>query len=313
MPNKKPAAKVRTTSKMVATKPGCKPLKDMYDRAVRAGPKSWNEVEGGFLRAMEAFDDNVVSGTATMGELQNGKGDFFNDLLALLLENCAGIALYSRGDVPGLIIPRHKLDVTYPPEGIVEFMLEAKVVGTPKHPGSPKAEVLGRPGAADLDKRMKEIGFKAIDLKAEYGRQKAQRGEGPNVTGDLTKWLRLMKPTSYLFISARVVSENDLARVIGFANVAGQVNDAVGVFAFQPIAEGQWTRYEAVKVPPHIELERVLYRACQDLVGLKDAEPEMPVAPSPAQEVLEIPLPEASEEYETAAGTDEDYEECAES
>ena len=42
---------------------------------------------------MEGFDDNVASGVAGMGELQNGKGDFFNDLLALLLEQCAGVEL----------------------------------------------------------------------------------------------------------------------------------------------------------------------------------------------------------------------------
>lgn len=28
--------------------------------------------------------------TALSGDLQNGKGDFFSDLLALLLENCSG-------------------------------------------------------------------------------------------------------------------------------------------------------------------------------------------------------------------------------
>ena len=36
------------------------------------------------------FDRNLVDSFAGTGiaELQNGKGDFFNDLLALLLENC---------------------------------------------------------------------------------------------------------------------------------------------------------------------------------------------------------------------------------
>lgn len=127
----------RTISKLVATKPGCAPLKLAYEEVTALGPKSWSSMQHIFLRAMEGFDQNVASGAADTGDLQNGKGDFFNDLLALLLENCAQVNLYSRGDVPGLIFPKHKLDVTYPSAGAIEFILEAKAVGTPKHPLSP--------------------------------------------------------------------------------------------------------------------------------------------------------------------------------
>ena len=35
---------------------------------------------------MEGFDANVANGVADIGELQNGKGDFLNDLLALILD-----------------------------------------------------------------------------------------------------------------------------------------------------------------------------------------------------------------------------------
>src|SRR5262245_30270526 len=119
----------RSTSALVAHKPGCVPLKEAYERAATLRPKTWNEVEDLFLRGMEGFDQHVATGVADMGDLQNGKGDFFNDLLALLLENCAGVVLYSRGRVPGLIIPRHNLDVTFPSTGPIEFILEAKALG----------------------------------------------------------------------------------------------------------------------------------------------------------------------------------------
>ena len=141
---------------MVATKPGCAPLKSAYEQAVHAGPKTWGEVETAFLEAMESFDQNIATGVADMGDLQNGKGDFFNDLLALILENCAAVTLFSRGGVPGLSFPKHNLDVTFPNTGVVEFLLEAKAVGTPKHPGSPKQKAIGRPGSADLDKRIRD-------------------------------------------------------------------------------------------------------------------------------------------------------------
>ncbi len=287
------SAKPRTTSKTVATKPGCAPLRSAYERAVRLAPKTWNQVEGDFPHAMGEFDANIASGVADMGDLQNGKGDFFNDLLAVLLENCAGVTLYSRGGVPGLTFPKHNLDLTFPSTGVVQFMLEAKAVGTPKHPGSPKQKSIGRPGSADLDKRVKEIGFKTIDLKAEYARIMAARGESPTaITGDLTTWLHSVKPSSYVFFAARAINKNDHARVIRFANLAGLVSDAVGVYCFGPVSPSQPTTYRSLAVPPHIELARVLFRACQDLTALRSAMPIEAPSPSPAALAEESPAPE---------------------
>ncbi|MGH7656076.1 MAG: hypothetical protein ACREN6_15590 [Gemmatimonadaceae bacterium] len=265
-----PDAKPRKLSTLVATKPGCAPLKAAYAAAEAAKAKSWPQVEDIFLRGMEGFDANVASGLADTGDLQNGKGDFFNDILALLLENCAGVELWSRGGVPGLIIPKHNLDVTYPNTGAIAFVLEAKAVGTPKHPLSPKEKARGRDGAADLDKRVKEIAFKTIDLKAEYARRATERGESTEpMSGDLTAWLRSVKPRSYVFFSARVTGDKDLARVIQFANLASQVSDACGVFCFRPVSDDKPTTYAAAPVPPQVELSRVLFRACQDLRKLR--------------------------------------------
>lgn len=265
-------ARPRATSTQVATSPGCSPLKAAYEQAVALAPKSWTQVEALFLRGMEGFDENVASGAADMGDLQNGKGDFFNDLLALLLENCAGIQLFSRGQVPGLIIPRHNLDVTYPSTGPIQFVLEAKALGTPKHPGSPKAKPVGRPGSADLDKRIKEIGFKTIDLKAEHARRAAETGTSPtSISGDLSTWLRSASPKSYVFLAARVTSGNDRARVIQMADQALLVSDAVGVFCFGPVSATAFTHYRAEPVPSHLELSRVLFRACQELTAIRNS------------------------------------------
>lgn len=288
--------RARTTSRLVATKPGCVPLKIAYDRAATLQPKAWAAVEDLFLRGMEAFDANIASGLADMGDLQNGKGDFFNDLLALILENCAGVQLYSRGGVPGLIFPKHNLDVTYPPTGAIEFVLEAKAVGTPRHPGSPLQRAIGRAGSADLDKRVKEIAFKTIDLKAEYARIRAERGQSPSViAGDLSAWLRSVRPRSYVFVAARVISERDRDRVVRFANVAGLVSDAVGVFCFGQHSSAKRTRYESVTVPPHIEIGRVLFRACQDLTAMKSTPVLEPITPSPATQADSAPLDEGQQ------------------
>jgi hypothetical protein len=192
-----PPVKPRSTSHVVATKPGCAPLKEAYEQALARRPKTWAEVGDIFLRGMERFDHNIATGAADMADLRNGKGDFFNDVLALILENCAEVQLYSRGGVRGLIFPKHNLGVTFPSSGPIELVLEAKAVGTPKHPGSPTQKPIGRAGSADLDKRVKEIGFKTIDLKGEFARIMPTRGDSTSaMAGDLTTWLRSVKPES---------------------------------------------------------------------------------------------------------------------
>ena len=263
------------------TSPRCSPFISVFEDAVQLGHGSWERVEDGFLRAMEAFDSSIA---ATAGadlsddekseltaDLQNGKGDFFNDLLAVLLANCSGIdALATRSRVPGLIVPVHNLDGVYPDEGPIRFLLEAKMFGTPKHFNNPRQNPIGTPGSADIDKRIKELAFKSIDLKGEYSRQRMAEGSGERTGGagggDITTWLRGIDPKIYFFIGVRVVSSSDYERAMRWAATAEQVVDAVGVFCFEPVAEDQFTTYrKRVEVPPSLQIERVLYKACTDL------------------------------------------------
>ncbi len=286
----KSAARKRKTSRKVAESPGCKPLKDAYEAAVKGAPTSWDQVEGTFLNAMELFDRNVEEGRADEGDRRNGKGDFFNDLLALILEKCADVELMSRSGVPGFMFPKHNLDVTYPATGIVQFLLEAKAVGIPKHPGNlAQKNPLGRDGSADLPKRIKEGAYKTIDLKAEYARMQSMTGRGPKggPGGNLTTWLRASKPLSYLFIAARVTSPRDHSALLKLAGAANQVWDRVGVFSFQPVAVDEPTTYRRVSVPRDVELSAVLFSACQDLTNITSVE-EVQAPPGPAEEAASL-------------------------
>jgi hypothetical protein len=207
------------------------------------------------------FDVNFAAGLADQGDNQNGKGDFFTDLIALLLENCSGKPLYGRGAVPGLIFPSHNLDASYPAKGVVEILIETKVAGAPKTGRNPLQKTPGgRPGSADLDKRIKEAGLKTIDLKAEWARTEG-RGGGP--TSDLLTWLRSSKPHCFLFLAIRVVHERDFDRAIYFANAANQMMDGVGLVAYRQ--RSTTPGYEVVRTPPHLELDRMLSRVCTAL------------------------------------------------
>ncbi|MGD0248324.1 MAG: hypothetical protein ABSB75_04650, partial [Candidatus Limnocylindrales bacterium] len=127
----------------------------------------------------------------------------------------------------------------------------------------------------DLAKRVKEAAFKTIDLKAAYGQIMAGRGQAASApSGNLTTWLRSVQPSAYLFIAARVISQTDFDAAVRFADTASQVMDGVGLFCFGPASESQPTTYKILRVPRHLGIDQVLYRACQDLVALRDQPPE---------------------------------------
>lgn len=293
-----PMSAPRNPKTVLLSNPYCEPLRSMYERIEALHATSWNQIEAEFLAAMSAFDSGLPTGPisedqskALSAALQNGKGDWFNNLLAVLLERCAGIDhLYVRREVPGLIIPKHNLDGVYPgdPGTEIEFLLEAKMMGTPKHSNSPGEQASGRAGSADTNKRVKELAFKSIDLKGEASRRRAMLGVSPLTGGagggDLSTWAHATRPRIYFFLAVRVVSNTDFAAVLRWAETAAQVVDAVGLFVYQPKADA-FTDYERRSdVPAVYELERVLYRACTELQAIRSAVPQpVPlVTPSPA-------------------------------
>lgn len=60
-----------------------------------------------------------------------------------------------------------------------------------------------------------------------------------------------------------MVDGGDFERTLFFANAASQMMDAVGLVAYEPRPAGDG--YQACRVPPHLEFDRVLSRVCTAL------------------------------------------------
>lgn len=254
----------------------CAPFRRHLEDVVQVDPpvRSWPQVEAGFLKAMEAFDAEVSAGRAKEGERQNGKGDYFNELLALIIERASGVPLNRRRGVKGLVFADYNLDVTHPATGVAEILIEAKMMGTPKHPGNEGAEPEGRPASADLPKRLREAGFKTIDLKAGYGYHQASAGGQEGPTGSLTQWLRKAKPLSYVLIAARVTDDNDLRRMIADTTSMGQIMDGMGLFCFRATDPSSPNpTYRACKVPTTLELGRVIHNIAEQMRATSGRQP----------------------------------------
>ena len=253
---------VKTLGATVVAQPGRQPFITSLQAIQKGRASTFAAVEKPFLRTMEDFDRLVAAGRTTQGDRQNGKGDFLNDVLALLLERCSGKQLHTRPHIPGLLFRNHSLDVAYPRTGTVQLTIETKATGIPKHPGSPKQRPEGRPGHADLEKRIKEAAFKDIDVKGEYART---LGQGGGATSDLTAWLRRTPPRNWLFLSVRVRSQGDLDRTVDFAHISSRWFDGCGLYAYGHQDWDLSKPYETKRVPTTVELDRVLSGVCDAL------------------------------------------------
>jgi hypothetical protein len=256
------ARKVKTLNPKQSKKPGRAPLVAALQEIAGEGASTFREVEAIYLRAMQNFDVLVESGTADQGDIQNGKGDFLNDMLAQLLANCSGKQLHNRPDVPGLSFRNHKLDVAYPASGAVQLVIETKSTGIPRHPRNKKqVHREGRAGSADLEKRIKEASLKNVDIKAEAARL-AGKGGGP--TTDLSGWLKSAPPRCFLFLAVRVRDEADLKKSVEFGHVASTWFDSCGVYCY-----GWDDKHEFYESKPvgatALELDRVLSNVCTAL------------------------------------------------
>lgn len=254
--------KVKTLGPAVVARPGRKPFIQSLQAIAGGRASTFAAVEPRFIQAMQEFDALVIAGQTTQGDRQNGKGDYLNDVLALLLERCSGKQLHTRRSIPGLLFRTHSLDVAYPRKGTVELTVETKATGIPKHAGSPNQKPEGRAGSADLEKRIKEAAFKDVDIKGEYART---LGQGGGATSDLRAWLRVSPPRNWLFLSVRVRSQGDLDKTVDFANIADRWFDGCGLYAYGHTGWDLTKPYEAKQVPTTVELDRVLSGVCDAL------------------------------------------------
>jgi hypothetical protein len=234
----------------------------LLDRVDAERIETFGEVEESFLAAMSAFDRRVAAGDLTSGENQN-KGLFLNELIARLVERCAGFGVAQRGKRPGILLPQVDVDLCYPADRTARpaLIAEVKMAGTPKHPGSPKAGMMGRRGSADVDKRIREIALNVIDLKL------ADVQGGTTTIGDITTWIQETRPRFFAISGFRIIDANDLKTVVDrFQYLANSYANGVGLVLFEPVdrttPEGRVT-YKRIPPPGGMSIDDALRRMCR--------------------------------------------------
>lgn len=238
------------------------PFQDLLAYVEVNAVENFSEVEDQFVAAMSAFDQRLVAGQLTSGQNQN-KGLFFNELIARLVERCAGLGVAQRGKRPGILLPTVDVDLCFPadPKTRPAIIAEVKMAGTPKHPRSPQAGVMGRPASADVDKRIREIALNVIDLKL------ADVQGGTTSIGDISSWIQATRPHFFALFGLRVIDENDLRKVLArFQYLANSYANGVGLALYSPVnpetPEGRVT-YKPIAAPGGMSIDDTVKRICR--------------------------------------------------
>lgn len=231
-------------------------LQALRDRVQEQNVQTFGQVQDDFLALMWALDSfrsaEVVPPTpagtrARDGETGEGlyrsKGNFFSEVVTLILDNKTSSKLAPRSRVWGFS-QVHQIDIAWPdrsgkPLEDPLVCCEAKLSGAPAYGRYPE-----RSGRADFSNRRKELKFQATDLKL-YRQQAA--------TSILhwDTWRRVAPPRVFVVWAARLVSRAEYPRMVEDAqSLRDTYLDGVGIFGY--VVNEAGTGYDQVMPRPSV-------------------------------------------------------------
>jgi hypothetical protein len=208
---------------------------------------------------------------ARLAAVYRGKGNWFANVLGLLLQNQTSQNVAARTKIQGFS-QVFQIDLAWPARKVDPIVCgESKVSGAPAYSDTPE-----RSPMADFVNRRKELKFMATDLKL-YRRQHKTKIEHWDV------WRTSAEPKVYTLWGARMTPKDSVAKLINEAQaLINTYLDGVGLFPWALAESGEG--YKPVRLPPTARvstLDDVLHRIATEInqrVG-PDGKPPAPVVP----------------------------------
>jgi hypothetical protein len=230
------------------------------------------QVQASWLDLMWTLDAYRVqrtlpAGFNDFGAFNRGKGNWFAELLCLLLGNRTHHPIAARERVNGFS-QQHQIDIAWPARGEDPLICcESKVTGAPAFGSTP-----ARGAMSDFSNRRKELKFAATDLKL-YRRQERTKIAHWDV------WRRNEPPKTYFLWAARLEPSKDrIESLVREARILIDTYlDGAGLFAWRVAESGEG--YEPVRLPPGervTSLDDVLYSIASEIESLVDEKGEPP-------------------------------------
>jgi hypothetical protein len=190
------------------------------------------------------------------------KGNWFADLISLLLVNQTSSPLAPRSNIQGFS-QVHQIDIAWPIRQEAPLVcVETKVMG-----GPPVGRTTARAATADWSNRRKELKFQATDLKL-FRRQQATRID------HWDNWRQVAPPSVYFLWCARMKPGVDkLDKMTREVRALTETYlDGAGIFPYR--ANAHETGYEVVSVPwadRVVDLDDLVHRIANQINDLAAA------------------------------------------
>jgi hypothetical protein len=220
-------------------------LQALRDRIQDEMVRAFRDVEADFLDLLWTIDtyrvEQVTPRAALGTKIKKGaeggegiyrsKGNFFSEIVTLILSNKTSSPLAPRGKVQGFS-QLHQIDIAWParPGKTLQDPLiccEAKITGAPGFGSTPD-----RKGRADWSNRRKELKFQATDLKL-YRQQENTK------IHHWDQWRKKAPPLVYTLWAARLSTPDEFGKMIDDAQaLTATYLDGVGIYGFMKNSKG---------------------------------------------------------------------------
>lgn len=193
----------------------------------------FRSVQQAFLETAQAYNEMWIGGQLDEG-LYRQKGTRWQQVISSIITARTGVAL-TGGGVEGLTSTHRPDMVLLRDDGVPLMTGEAKMAGTRAHVTPAGVRRPERGGSVDLEKRLKEVKYTAVDLKLRYS--------GTQV-GDWQTWIRSALPRFYSFWAFLIVGRDRPEWILQrMRSLREYYHDGVGVCMFR-LEGGQYAAYE---------------------------------------------------------------------
>lgn len=238
---------------------------NLKERIQQEDVKQFSDVADDFLGVLWCLDQYKIQDVTPrgMGKDLSGayrmKGNWFADLISLLLVNQTATPIAPRSNIQGFS-QTHQIDIAWPiHEQAPLVCVETKVMG-----GPPVGPTTARAATADWTNRRKELKFQATDLKL-FRRQAATHID------HWDNWRKVAPPSVYFLWCARTKPGVDkLDKMIREIRALTETYlDGAGIFAYR--ANKADSAYEIVTIPwtdRVVDLDDLVHRIANQINDL---------------------------------------------